>query len=249
MLQRLQAAEAEAARLREELEAAKGPGAVAAEAAALKKRIDGADLRRETMFFDRSNQRNWLRESDVEFFTEPSEEEGAEGEVVKRRLVFGLLAAAGLGAFALVPTEDLSLRKPSKPLFFYLAPLLRAQSLLTEAEAAVNAGNQEELLAIVRAIVGPPNNVQDNLRSAAASLGSNRQIEEAQAVGRDVYEAVLQINSQEYYDTRAADSKVQAQLAQFSLAAVQAAKTELGRFLALMPREQVEVAQQVNAQA
>lgn len=43
----------------------------------------------------------------------------------QRRLILGLVAAAGLGAFALVPTQELQLSKPSKPLFFYLVPLLR----------------------------------------------------------------------------------------------------------------------------
>jgi len=58
------------------------------------KRIDGGDLRRETLFSGvESKQRNWLSESDVSFFTGggPSEADGSEGasaeeqEVVKVR--------------------------------------------------------------------------------------------------------------------------------------------------------------------
>lgn len=43
----------------------------------------------------------------------------------QRRLILGIAASVGLGAFALVPTQQLQLAKPSKPLFFYLVPLLR----------------------------------------------------------------------------------------------------------------------------
>lgn len=43
----------------------------------------------------------------------------------QRRLILGAVAAVGLGAFALVPTGELQLSKPSKPLFFYLVPLMR----------------------------------------------------------------------------------------------------------------------------
>jgi hypothetical protein len=138
-------------------------------------RIDGGDLRRETLFSVESRQRNWLSEGDVSFFTgggpseaaageAASEEEqetvkvggwgevregGREGAVrrvgagrqaapphrarpppgalptLQRRLLLGLLASMGLAAFALVPTQQLQLSKPSKPLFFYIVPLLR----------------------------------------------------------------------------------------------------------------------------
>lgn len=43
----------------------------------------------------------------------------------QRRLLLGLVASVGLGAFALVPTQQLQISKPSKPLFFYIVPLLR----------------------------------------------------------------------------------------------------------------------------
>ena len=88
--------------------------------------------------------------------------------VPQRRLVIGIGAAAGLGAFALIPTEYLSLTKPSKPLFFYLSPLVRVEALLAEAAAAIEAGNKGDLQVILRQIERLPNNLQDNLRSAAA---------------------------------------------------------------------------------
>ena len=44
----------------------------------------------------------------------------------QRRLLLSVLAGVGLAAFAVIPTEKLSL-KPSKPLYFYIVPLLRIQ--------------------------------------------------------------------------------------------------------------------------
>lgn len=46
---------------------------------------------------------------------------------LQRRLAIGILASVGLGAFALVPTEQLVL-KPSKPMYFYVVPLLRIKA-------------------------------------------------------------------------------------------------------------------------
>ena len=88
----LQAAEEEAQRLKRELAAAQaaaaasGSGAAAADAAAAERaaqRIDGGDLRRETLFSGvESKQRNWLSESDVAFFTGGGPGE-ADGEGVR----------------------------------------------------------------------------------------------------------------------------------------------------------------------
>lgn len=123
-----------------------------------------------------SKSRNWLSESDVDFFTGggPSEAAGSTGSesdieagVVQRRLLIGIGASLALGAFALVPTEKLQ-PAPSKPLFFYLLPLLRVQELLVEAEKIIPGGDYEQLRRVLERIEGPPNNVQDNLRKAAA---------------------------------------------------------------------------------
>lgn len=48
----------------------------------------------------------------------------------QRRLVIGILATVGLGAFALVPTDYLRISRPSKPLFLMLIPLVRVQARL-----------------------------------------------------------------------------------------------------------------------
>ena len=62
-------------------------GAAAAEPDKSASRIDGGDLRRETLFSVESKQRNWLSESDVSFFTGggPSEADGSEGASVEQQ--------------------------------------------------------------------------------------------------------------------------------------------------------------------
>ena len=45
---------------------------------------------------------------------------------MQRRLLIGIGLAGAAGALALVPTAELR-GKPSKPLFFYLTPLVRIQ--------------------------------------------------------------------------------------------------------------------------
>ena len=47
---------------------------------------------------------------------------GDEGGAVTKRLLIGLALTAAVGAFALVPTQQLA-PKPPKPLFFYLVSL------------------------------------------------------------------------------------------------------------------------------
>jgi len=111
----------------------------------------------------------------VEFFTGggPSEvedvqgsgEDGAEG-IVRRRLLIGIGLTAAAGAFALVPTEKLQ-APASKPLFFYLIPLLRVAQLLEEAERIIPNDDYEALRQLLSFIEGSPNNVQANLRAAS----------------------------------------------------------------------------------
>ena len=47
--------------------------------------------------------------------------------LLQKRVLIGGLVTLGLGAFALVPTEALRL-KPSKPMYFYVVPLLRIKA-------------------------------------------------------------------------------------------------------------------------
>jgi A/G-specific adenine glycosylase len=42
-------------------------------------------------------------------------------------VALGAAVTAGLAAFALIPTKELRVVKPSKPMFFYITQLLQAQ--------------------------------------------------------------------------------------------------------------------------
>ena len=48
-----------------------------------------------------------------------------------------------MAAVSLLPTDFLRITKPSKPLFFYLTPLLRIQALLTDLEQAAVDGKAD----------------------------------------------------------------------------------------------------------
>jgi hypothetical protein len=58
---------------------------------------------------------------------------------MQRRLLIGVMASVAVGAFALVPSQQLVL-KPSKPMYFYLVPLLRAQVRLSIAPTLLISG-------------------------------------------------------------------------------------------------------------
>ncbi len=93
-----------------------------------------------------SGKRNsWLSEADVDFFTGGGSSESSAGSsgptpeqqsAIQRRLLIGGLAALGLGAFALVPTQALR-PKPSKPLYFYLLALLGTQEQLKQCQEII----------------------------------------------------------------------------------------------------------------
>ena len=44
----------------------------------------------------------------------------------------------GIAAFALIPTDALRISRPSKALYLYLIPLLRAQACSARADASLN---------------------------------------------------------------------------------------------------------------
>ena len=219
-----------------------------------------------TYILTESKSRNWLSESDVDFFTgggpseastsSPSAAAAADATataidqaVIQRRILIGLGISAGLGAFALIPTERLQ-PPPSQPLFFYLVPLLRAQRLLQEAKDIIPNGEYTQLQALLSRIEGAPNNVQDNLRSAAASLPDAKAAEAADQVARDVYEYVKGIDYQTYYESvgggmgsKSRGGSREKELFEYSLQSAEAAAVKLKEFLALMPRDQVEAAE------
>jgi len=271
LIKRLQAAEAEAQRLKAELgkvTAANPPqtsttkqgGGSGQESDSnsdplSSSRIDGGDLLRETMSFVPSKRRNWLSESDVDFFTGAGPGERGDGELsaddkstVQKRLLIGILLSALAGGFALIPTTSLA-PPPSKPLFFYLSPLLQAQQYLIQLETVIPEGDYGQLTAIISRIEGNPCKIQSNLRDAAASLGGATTVQEAEFVARDVYELVKQIDYQQYYDSigrgGGSGGRNEKEFYDFSLKAARAASAKLKEFLKYMPADQLEAAQQI----
>jgi hypothetical protein len=262
LIARLKAAEEEAKELKQKLnqvQSERGGTAAPASAPTSQKRIDGADLRRETLSFVENKPRNWLSESDIEFFTGggPGEVDGKlnaaqeqeEKATVKRRLIIGTVLSAGLGAFALIPTEKLQ-PPPSKPLFFYLVPLLRVREILKEIVTVIPDGKYEQLGSLLSRIEGPPNNVQENLKAAAASLPDGKLAEKADFVARDVYEYLKGIDYQTYFESvggsgRMSNGGQQAkEMFEYSENSAKAAQKKLDEFLSLMPEDQLDAATQ-----
>lgn len=260
---RLKAAEAEAEVLRQQLAAAKAAqeqkgGTETAEAPKKRtSRIDGAGLQRETLFSQGAG--DWLSESN--FFKGtmgPGElSSGAAGSpedaaVVRRRLIIGGVATAVIAALSLLPTDSLRLSRPSKPLFFYLTPLVRVQGLLKDLETAAAEGQTEDLQQGIARIQGAPNFAVENLRNAAAALPDSRSAEKAGVVARDVIEYLDSIDYNKYFESMqkpsARSGDVQKMFVDFSLNSIRAAQVKLKLFFSLMPAEQMEAArQQANA--
>ena len=115
--------------------------------------------------------------------------------MLQRRLIIGVILTAVVAAISLLPTDFLRIAKPSKPLFFYLTPLVRIQALLKDLEQAAVDGEADgdppvcftnllrlkcaaqadrEPFAEVRrgisSIQGAPNFAVENLRNAAAGM-------------------------------------------------------------------------------
>ncbi|KXZ56657.1 hypothetical protein GPECTOR_1g592 [Gonium pectorale] len=215
-------------------------------------RIDSTD-NRETLFGG-GPRSAWLSEKDVEFFSGPAgvrEEDASTQEpeykaTVQRRLLIGGALALGLGAFALIPTEALR-PKPSKPMFFYLVPLLRIQELLGECRAIIEDANWGQLRQAVSRIEGPPNNVRQNLDAIIALIPEAKTATRVQELSADLYEYLRSLDYQQYFDampTRAISGAQNAQYAQFSLSSLQAAQAKLNELLALVPKDQLQTARE-----
>ncbi|EFJ42976.1 hypothetical protein VOLCADRAFT_83434 [Volvox carteri f. nagariensis] len=253
VLARLKAAEEEAARLRKELaaaQAAKQGGQDPVEKEGKPVRIDSVD-NRETLFGG-GPRTTWLSEKDVEFFSGPAgvREEDASTEApeykatVQRRLLIGGVLTLGLGAFALIPTEALR-PKPSKPMYFYLVPLLRIQELLVDCRAIIEDADWDQLRQALSRIEGPPNNVRQNLDNIIALIPEAKTATRVQELSADLYEYLRSLDYQQYFDAipqKAISGAQNAQYAQFSLSALKAAQGKLGELLLLVPRDQLDLA-------
>ena len=63
--------------------------------------------------------------------------------VLQRRLLIGAVLTVAVAGLSILPTDALRFSRPSKPLFFYLTPLVRVQSLLEDLEKAANEGETD----------------------------------------------------------------------------------------------------------
>lgn len=66
-----------------------------------------------------------------------------ESLMLQRRLLIGAVLTVAVVGLSLLPTDALRFSRPSKPLFFYLTPLVRVQFLLEDLEKAANEGETD----------------------------------------------------------------------------------------------------------
>ena len=247
---KLRAAEAERERLRVELERQAGAKATVKSADELVKsraRIDGVG-KREQIFGKTTAGDAWLRDG-MEFLVrdQPSEAgvavEGMTKEdeaTVSRRLAIGLALAGGFAALSQISIEA---PEPTKPLFFYLVPIVRSRELLRRAQTLATEGEWDELNSTVNRVTGPPNEIRENLFKAAAYLSGSEE-EKARAIAFDFLEYMEKVNYAKYFENMGIVSGSKAaEYASFSAKASKSAIDKLNEFLALMDREAVEAAE------
>jgi len=261
VLQRLKRAEEEAAALRKQLQEYQGDkdsagggaaaGSDTAEGGSRRKsRVDGSDFKRETLF-GRGGADYWLRESQAaELLAGSGPGESGQGvteeeqAIIQRRLLLGLVGTAGLVAFALVPTEKLRPR-PSKPLFFYLAGIVRVQNQLGDLEALVADGEFDRVKSVLARMLGQPGEIQKNLENAIAWLDDTKTRENANTLAFDFLEYLQQVDYNKYFESvrgTELSGSDRARFVEFSLESLKAAEKKLSQFLALMPGEDLEAA-------
>ena len=255
VMAKLKQAEADKAKLQAELAARAQGGAVESvdalakmTPAKSKSRVDGVG-KREQLFSSRTEGDAWLRDG-MEFLVrdQPSEagvnaaDAGLTEEeqgTVNRRLIIGLALTAAFAAFSQVSIEA---PEPTKPLFFYLVPLVRSRALLVRATTLAEEGEWEDLSSTVSRVVGAPNDVKTNLFKAAAYLSGNEE-NKAKAIAFDFLEYMEKVDYSKYYENLGAvNGSKAAEYAKFSAKASKSAIGKLDEFLALMDRESVTAA-------
>ncbi|KAK9864586.1 hypothetical protein WJX84_004795 [Apatococcus fuscideae] len=214
-------------------------------------RITSGDLKREGFGLSSDN---WISETNFDFFTRGGPTERGftapapeDQGVVRRRLLIGIAAAAVLGGLSLIPSDTLR-EKPPRPLFQYLAPLLRIQGLLADADTIVNNGEWEQLSILLDRVQNQPNFMKTNLKSAIGGLETRERREQAEALSSSIREYVDQIDSNKYYDAMGKPGQRggerEAQLVKFSSNSLKAAQDKMKAFIKLFPRDDVSAAQQ-----
>ncbi|KAL0055531.1 hypothetical protein WJX82_001534 [Trebouxia sp. C0006] len=262
VLRKLKEAEQEAASLREQLAEAKAKAKASGDTKLLDdieqqqeqtakqiSRITGTGMRREGLFG--GGDESWLKEADMDFFARgPSETadavtDAASSAVVQRRLLIGIGLTGAAVALALVPTAELR-GKPSKPLFFYLTPLVRIQQLLIQAQDLASNGNWTELESLRSRIQGQPNSARENLIYAFSCLEDKGKKTKAERIAFDLLEYLDQINYNKYYESMGAvgtrGGEKEKLFSDFSSQSIKAAQGKLKQFMALMPADDLEAA-------
>ena len=96
--------------------------------------------------------------------------------------------------------------------------------------------------------MGAPGNARENLVKAFSSLEGGRQRDEAELLAYSILEYIAQADYNNYFADMgtpgARGGKKEQQFVDFSLQSIKAAQAKLKKFLALMPIEDVEAAQQ-----
>jgi len=261
LARQLKAAEEEASKLREQLAAAQGTGAatpveedltqdqLAKKKVVYDKKIDGTSGRMGASSMGNVAGSDWLTESDLDFFTGGGigEEGGGpsgneDGTVTRRVLIGGGLSLAVIAA-AFLPQGRPT---PSQPLYFYLIPTLASINLLKEGSGYAATGDLDQLRGCVKAVLGRPNNLKENMLNAAALLESDADYKRGDALAREIAEFIQEADFKVYFDTQGMPSGSQAlQYAEFSKQSIRAALGKLDEFLALCPREDVAQASSI----
>mmetsp|Transcript_10954 Transcript_10954/g.30061 ORF Transcript_10954/g.30061 Transcript_10954/m.30061 type:complete len:326 (+) Transcript_10954:60-1037(+) len=271
VLERLRAAEEEAARLRQQLAQQQGnntqgeSGAPAEVIDGQPRRVDGVEAR-ETLFSaggEKSSSMSpsapgWLNEADVQFFlgaAPPNPEmvaaAGGAGEdpqakeIVQRRLLITALASAAAIGFALVPTEALRPR-PSKPLYYYIVPILRIKDLLVDdSPEIIENADWAQLRLLLSRITGTPNKVHENFDNIVALLDSNSNQGRVQQLRTEFEEYIYNMDFNKYYDSMPGTKitgKQNQEFVTFSSQAQKAAVQRLEAILKLLPEKDVQQA-------
>ncbi|KAI5073798.1 hypothetical protein GOP47_0011811 [Adiantum capillus-veneris] len=253
---KLAAAEAEAESLKKELAArrsARDVDLARLKPATPEKRIDGMGFR-ETLFTGTGKEsdgepNSWgLLEAEL-FLSKGAPTEGSSlggsalednsDEIVKRRLFIGLgitVVAVGL-SFLKLPQGFV---KPSKPLFFYLGPIVRLREKLKLIEDS--SSDVESVRQRLQQALDPTDVSKDTFLSATGWL-EGADADKAVSLTFTIFDYLNQADYNKYFEALGKPSTEQRlEFLRFSLKALQAARENIDLFLSIMPVEALQAA-------
>lgn len=256
---KLAAAESEAEALKKELAArrtAKDVDLAKLKPATPEKRIDGTGFR-ETLFTGTGKEsdvgtkqpNSWgLLEAEM-FLSKGAPTEGSSlggpavdndsDDIVKRRLIIGLgITAVAVGlSFLKLPQ---GLIKPSKPLFFYLAPIVRLREQLKLIEDS--SSDVDSVRRRLQQALDPAKVSKDTFLSAAGWL-EGADADKAISLTFIIFDYLNQADYNKYFEALGKPSASQRlEFLKFSLQALQAARENMDSFLSIMPEEALQAA-------